>query len=54
MCNCSLNCVVHLPKVPGVFFFLTEKGGGGHGAVATGDHDTDARLNERHREVDDL
>lgn len=52
-CVCVLNCVVHLPEAPGEFL-LTKKGGRGDGSVATGDHDTDARLNEGHREVNDL
>lgn len=49
----ALDCVVHLPEAPGAFL-LTKKGGGGNGAVATRDHDTDPRLDEGHREVNDL
>lgn len=33
---------------------LTEEGRRGNGAVAAGDHDADARLDKRHREVDDF
>lgn len=34
--------------------FLTEKGWWGNGPVAAGYHNADARLNKRHREVDDF
>lgn len=49
----SRLCVGHLPEAPGVFL-LTKKGRGGDGPVATWDHDTDSRLDEWHREVNNL